>query len=67
MDVEVSSDILLSTGESALVLSMGLSVLEVVLSGIEVDALAVFTEEFSVTLELEVLPILESKLDSDSN
>jgi hypothetical protein len=46
---------------------MGVSVLEVVVSVLEVDALAVFTEEFSVTLELEVLPILESKLDSDSD
>jgi hypothetical protein len=38
-----------------------------VLTGTEVDALVVFTEEFSVTLGLEVLPILESKLDSDSD
>jgi hypothetical protein len=41
-----------------------------VLIGTEVDALVEFTEEFSVTLGLEVLPILELELelelDSDS-
>jgi hypothetical protein len=47
------------------VLSSRVSVLEVVLSGTEVDALVVFTEEFSVILGLEVLPVLELELDSD--
>jgi hypothetical protein len=47
------------------VLSSRVSVLEVVLSGTEVDALVVFTEEFFVILGLEVLPVLELELDSD--
>jgi hypothetical protein len=46
---------------------MIVSVLEVVLSVIEVDTLVVFTEEFSVTLGLEVLLILEFKVELDSD
>jgi hypothetical protein len=38
-----------------------------VLSGREVAALVVFTEEFSVTLGLEVLPVLELELELDSD
>jgi hypothetical protein len=49
------------------VLSSRVSVLEVVLSGTEVDALVVFTEEFSITLGLEVLPVLELDSDPDSD
>jgi hypothetical protein len=49
------------------VLSSRVSVLEVVLSGTEVNALVVFTEEFSVTLGLEVLLVLELDSDPDSD
>jgi hypothetical protein len=38
-----------------------------VLTGTEVDALVVFTEEFSVILGLEVLPVLELELELDSD
>jgi hypothetical protein len=48
------------------VLSSIVSVLEVVLSGTEVDALVMFTEEFSIALGLEVLPVLELDSDPDS-
>ena len=59
----LSSNILLPTDGPLLVLSSRVSVLEIVLTGTEVDALVVFTEEFSVILGLEVLPILELELE----